>query len=109
MIFGPSAEYIILARYLSGINGGGLQTSTALYFAEIADDNIRGQLSVSYSLSRNIGILFAYVAGMYINYMQLSMICAIICVIFVATYYGLPSTPKYLLQIGADDVRNVKK
>lgn len=87
------------------MTGGGIQTSTTLYFAEIADDNIRGKLSMSYSLSRNTGILFAYVAGIYINYMQLSIIGAMICVIFVTSYCGLPSTPKYLLQIGADHVR----
>lgn len=105
LIFGSTAEYIVLSRFFTGVVGGGAQTCTALYFAEIADDNIRGKLSTSYALSRNMGILLAYVMEIYINYVQLSMICVAICVLFAITNYGLPSTPKYLLQIGADDVR----
>lgn len=107
LIFGSTAEYIVLSRFFTGVVGGGAQTCTALYFAEIADDNIRGKLSTSYALSRNMGILLAYVIEIYINYVQLSMICVAVCVLFTITYYGLPSTPKYLLQIGADDVRNI--
>lgn len=106
LIFGPSADYVIVSRFLSGIVGGGVQTCTPLYFAEIADDNIRGKLSTSFAISRNIGILLVYVLEIYINYVQMSMICVAVCILFVVSYFSLPPTPKYLLQIGADEVSN---
>lgn len=105
LIFGTTAEYVIFSRFLSGLVGGAAQTCTALYFAEIANDNIRGRLSTSYAISRNFGILLVYVLEIYINYIRMSMICLVFCAFFAVSYYGLPSTPKYLLQIGADDVR----
>lgn len=104
LIFGPVAEYIILSRFLTGVIGGGAHTCTALYFAEIANDNIRGKLSTTYSLLRNSGVLLGYVLGIYLNYIQASMIYIIISILFAISFICVPSTPQYLLRIGAIDV-----
>lgn len=104
LIFGPIAECIILSRLLTGLVGGGAQTCTALYFAEISDDNIRGKLSTFYSLLRNLGILLGYVLGICFNYIEASMIYIGISILFAISFICVPATPQYLLQIGADDV-----
>lgn len=104
MIYGTTADYLIIARFLSGVGGAGAQMSISLYFSEIANDNIRGKLATSYPLMRNSGVLFAYVAGIYMNYIRFSCISAGICIMFVIAFYCVPSTPKYLFEIGADDV-----
>lgn len=104
LIFGPVAEYIILSRFLTGVIGGGAHTCTALYFAEIANDNIRGKLSTTYSLLRNSGVLLGYVLGIYVNYIQASMIYIGISILFGISFFFVPATPQYLLRIGADDV-----
>lgn len=89
---------------MTGLVGGAAQTCTALYFAEIADDNIRGKLSTTYSLLRNSGVLLGYVLGVYLNYTQASMVYIGISVLFVISFICVPATPQYLLQIGNDDV-----
>lgn len=104
LIFGPVAEYIILSRFLTGLIGGGAHTCTALYCAEIANDNIRGKLSTTYSLLRNSGVLLGYVVGIYVNYIQASMIYIGISILFAMSFIRVPETPQYLLRIGANDV-----
>lgn len=77
---------------------------TAIYFAEIANDDIRGRLSTSYALSRNFGILLSYVLGIYMNYIHASMICLVIAVLFAVSFTFMPATPQHLLRRGAIDV-----
>lgn len=86
--------------------GGGIHTCMSLYLSEIADDHIRGKLGTSYQLSRNLGILFAYILGMFMNYIQMSKVFIGVTAVFAISFVLLPATPKYLLQIGADDVSN---
>lgn len=78
----------------------------SLYLSQIADDNIRGKLGTSYLLSRNFGILFAYILGMFINYIEMSKVFIGITALFAISFAFLPETPTYLLQIGAEDVSN---
>lgn len=108
MLFGTTAEHLCASRYLTGVVGGGIQTCLTLYIAEIADDNIRGKLGTSYQLSRNMGILLAYTLGIFINYIQVSMVCIGITAIFAISFVCLPATPQYLLRIGADDVSIIR-
>lgn len=104
LLFGTIAEHICVSRFLTGVIGGGAQTCLTLFIAEIADDHIRGKLGTSAQLSRNMGILLAYVLGIFINYVQVSMIYIAISVLFVISFICVPPTPQYLLRIGADEV-----
>lgn len=104
LLFGTIAEHICVSRFLTGVIGGGAQTCLTLFIAEIADDHIRGKLGTSAQLSRNMGILLAYVLGIFINYVQVSMIYIAISVLFVISFICVPPTPQYLLRIGSDEV-----
>lgn len=77
----------------------------SLYFSETVDDNIRGKIGTSYAISRNVGVLLAYVLEIYISFVHLSWICLAISVIYAISFFCIPSTPKYFLDIGADEVR----
>lgn len=105
-MIGSVSEYITAARFLGGVSGGGAQICSALYFAEIANDNIRGKLSTSYILSRSLGTLLAYVLGIYMNYIQASIVYIVISLAFAIGFIFIPATPQHLLRIGANDVRN---
>lgn len=104
-MIGSASEYICAARFLGGVSGGGGQICSALYFAEIANDNIRGKLSTTYILSRSIGTLLAYVLGIYMNYIQASIVYIAISLAFAISFIFVPATPQHLLRIGANDVR----
>lgn len=60
--------------------------------------SIRGRLSSFLYLSRNIGILFSYVIGSFIQYKYLPCICVLIQVIYAAIFIFLPNTPKFHLE-----------
>lgn len=105
-MFGTVADHICISRLFAGMVGGGIHTCMSLYLSEIADDHIRGKLGTSYQLSRNLGILFAYILGMFMNYIQMSKVFIGVTAVFAISFVLLPATPKYLLQIGADDVSN---
>lgn len=109
LVIGTNSTYIIVSRFLTGFVGGGVVLCAAIYFAEIANDNIRGQLATSYILCRNIGILVAYVLGIYVNYIQASIVYMGISVIFAITFIFMPATPQHLLRIGAIEVSNMSE
>lgn len=104
MLFGTIAEHICVSRYMTGVVGGGIQTCLTLFIAETADDNIRGVLGTSCQLSRNVGILLAYVLGIFENYIHVSMIYIGVSVLFTISFICVPATPQYLLRIGSDAV-----
>lgn len=106
LAFGTEAGYIIASRALSGFVGGGVLLGTAIYFAEIANDNIRGKLVTTYSFSRSLGFLLAYVLGIYVNYIQASMAYLGIAIFFAISFIFIPATPQHLLRVGEVDVSN---
>lgn len=105
MQFGNVAEHIYTSRYLSGLAGGGVQTTMMLYLSQIADDDIRGMLGTISQLTRCFGTLVAYVLGAYFNYIQMSIIFIGVTMVYVISFYRSPSTPQHLLNIGAINVR----
>lgn len=106
MYFGDVAEHIYASRFLSGLAGGGVQTTMMLYLSQIADDDIRGILGTTSQLTRCVGTLMAYILGAYMNYVQLSLVFIGVTMLFTISFYGKPSTPQYFLKNGAIKVRS---
>lgn len=75
-----------------------MQSASSIYNAEIADNEIRGGLSMIYQINRRLGILFAYIVVSFFDYGKLAMIFVGITFVFYATFLPLPSTPQYLLK-----------
>lgn len=98
MTFGTYPFHLILSRFLSGTVVGGAQTCIFLYVAEIADNEIRGQIGTIYMYARNFGILIAFTIGSYYNYITASLFFIAITVVFLATFLFVPSTPQHFLQ-----------
>ncbi|XP_055295471.1 facilitated trehalose transporter Tret1-like isoform X2 [Sitodiplosis mosellana] len=96
--FGDTYYHLLTGRFFQGVTGGGIQSSIVLYISEIADDNIRGRLSSVSHITRNIGILVAYILGAFIDYETIPCIFLSIPIIFGVWFSLLPNTPQYLLQ-----------
>lgn len=105
LFYGTVAEHLYASRFMSGMAGGGVQTAVMLYLSQVADDDIRGSLGVLSQLMRCFGTLFAFVLGTYLDYVEMAVVFASVTIIFVISFIGMPSTPVYLLQIGAPDVQ----
>lgn len=105
---GDTHIQLICARLFAGICGGGIQTLLILYVAEIADDSIRGRLSVISHLSRNSGILIAYVLGAFLPYKIVPCIFICIPIIFAVLFVRFPNTTQYHLKRGNLQVSSFK-
>lgn len=97
IVLSKSVLMLCIARFLSGIWLCVIYTIIPMYIAEISEPQIRGSLGNFTSFMSYIGVLFVYVTGSYVSYYTLSIICAIIPVIFICTCVWLPESPYYYL------------
>lgn len=96
--FGNHYYYILIARFLGGFTGGGIQTAILLYVSDIANDEFRGRLLGVTLLALNVGTLFAYILGAFIDYENIPIIFGSIPIIFAIIFVMFPNTPRYYLQ-----------
>lgn len=113
----------------SGWTAGGIQTTIVLYISEISNNksvilklvpslffiffkqrcfscySIRGRLGSIIQLSRNTGILTAYIVGAIVDYEYIPCIFIFIPVLYVVCFVCLPNTPQYYLQKNRIQVR----
>lgn len=69
-----------------------------MYIGEIAETSIRGALGSFFQLFLTIGILFTYVIGAVTDWKTLSIISAVIPILFGLIFFFMPETPQYLLK-----------
>lgn len=67
--------------------------------------SIRGRLGSIMQLSRNTGILIAYILGAIVDYKSIPCIFIFIPLIYVVCFVFLPNTPQYYLQSNQVQVR----
>lgn len=97
MIFGTRPFHLAISRFLSGFVVGGAQMCLFLFVAEIADNDIRGQLGTVVSYARSFGILIAFSLGSYFTYIISAIFFTGITITFFVITWFVPSTPQYFL------------
>lgn len=97
IIFAQNITMLIIGRTLLGVSSGGICVAAPMYTGEIAEKDIRGTLSSFFQLLITVGILFVYVVGAFVTAFQLSIICAIIPLIFGVLVLFCPESPTYLV------------
>ncbi|XP_055307285.1 facilitated trehalose transporter Tret1-like, partial [Sitodiplosis mosellana] len=98
---------ILLARFITGLTGGGFSSGAVLFISEISNDNVRGRLGSLVSLARNIGVLMAYTGGVLIEYEHRPYIFILLPISYLIMVYFLPDTPQYHLKM--DDFEGAEK
>jgi MFS family permease len=71
--------------------------SAPQYSAEISEKEIRGIVGTFFQVLVNVGILFVYVIGVYVEVFWMNVICAIIPIVFGLTFFFMPESPVYLV------------
>lgn len=118
--------WICAGRLLTGFSSGSYSVIIPLYTSEIAEKEIRGTLGTYFQLQVTGGILFTYVIGSYVcpyckihsqynmtiiilyvycyilqfNIFGLTIICAIIPIVYVALMVLIPESPTFHLMKG---------
>ncbi len=102
----PDANTLGLSRFILGLAIGAASASAPLYIAEISSAKIRGSLVTLFQLAITIGILAAYFvdsaftsSGNWRLMLGSSVIPALILLIGM---FGLPYSPRWLIQKGRD-------
>ncbi|KYM93208.1 Facilitated trehalose transporter Tret1 [Atta colombica] len=104
IIFSNSVLMFYFGRFITGLSGGAFCVAAPLYTAEIAESEIRGTLGSYFQLMLTVGILASYVFGAIIDNMRtLSIICAVMPLIFFGIFFFMPETPVYYLKKGNEE------
>lgn len=104
IIFSNSLLMFYFGRFITGLSAGAFCVGAPLYTSEIAESEIRGTLGSFFQLMLTVGILITYILGAILKDMMiLSIISAIVPLIFFAIFFFMPETPVYHLKKGNDD------
>lgn len=99
LIWAPNLGTLLFARFILGVSGGAFCVTAPMYTGEIAQSSIRGALGSYFQLMVTVGILFVNVLGATgISTFQLSLICAMIPLVFGVIFFFMPESPAYLVK-----------
>ncbi|KAJ9589413.1 hypothetical protein L9F63_017392 [Diploptera punctata] len=97
VIFGDTIIFYLVARFLMGIGGSGVNVFITMYCGEIAEDAVRGALGTFRSLFANLGVIYIYAAGPYVTIQEMAIISIIVPIVFLVALFFLPESPMYLM------------
>lgn len=95
--FSTHAYHLYLARFISGITGGGALRTVPLFITEISENKIRGVLGSLYIFALSGGTLMVFIIGAYANFFVVPLVMLVLPTIFVASLFCLRDTPQSLI------------
>ncbi|CAG7836084.1 unnamed protein product [Allacma fusca] len=93
---------IYISRAIGGLCVGIASLSLPVYLAEAVQPEMRGVLGLLPTTIGNAGILIIYVAGTYLDWRYLSVVCAVLSVPFFICMLLIPETPRWFIANGKD-------
>ncbi|XP_057339495.1 uncharacterized protein LOC130676995 [Microplitis mediator] len=100
IIFARNVWVLYTARFTGGISVGASCVLVPTYIAEIASPSARGTLGAMFQLFLAFGIVLTFVLGSTVSYTVLGIICGLVEVIFIATFFWMPESPMWLVGQG---------
>ncbi|KAK5640743.1 hypothetical protein RI129_009290 [Pyrocoelia pectoralis] len=109
--FSTSVTALITLRFVMGVSDGINMTVLPLYVGEIADKDIRGRLCTWGSFISYFGNLIVLSIGPFVTYKTLTLICAVVPIVFVLVLSFLPQSPYFLMRSGQieESRRNLRR
>ncbi|CAL8071347.1 unnamed protein product [Orchesella dallaii] len=89
--------YLIFGRLFTGIGMGCLLIAGPIYLSEIAEPEIRGTLTSTFSVHMTLGIVFTYILGCFVNYKILAAVCGAVPIFMLAAVSLLPESPRFFI------------
>lgn len=96
----PDASILYLGRLLTGFGVGVISFTVPVYIAEIAPKRLRGSLGTVTQLSVTIGIMLAYLCGLFLSWRPLAFAGVIPCTFLLLGLFFIPESPRWLAKIG---------
>ncbi|KAK9216712.1 hypothetical protein WN944_008722 [Citrus x changshan-huyou] len=105
--FARESSFLYMGRLLEGFGVGIISYTVPVYIAEIAPQNLRGALgSVNQvgllvaMLSVTIGIMLAYLLGLFVPWRILAVLGILPCTILITGLFFIPESPRWLAKMG---------
>lgn len=95
LLFVDSLLGLLIVRFAQGLLAAGAYTVLPVYAGEIAGPEIRGALGTMFQIMMYVGILFVYVAGMYLDYRRLMYAVMVGPVLFCVLFAAIPESPHF--------------
>ncbi|CAN1835678.1 Sugar transporter ERD6-like 6 [Linum perenne] len=94
------SSFLYMGRLLEGFGVGIISYTVPVYIAEIAPQNLRGGLGSVNQLSVTIGILLAYLLGLFVPWRILAVLGVLPCTILIPGLFFIPESPRWLAKMG---------
>ncbi|RXH73215.1 hypothetical protein DVH24_012899 [Malus domestica] len=95
--FARDSSFLYMGRLLEGFGVGIISYTVPVYIAEIAPQNLRGALGSVNQLSVTIGILLAYLLGLFVQWRILAVLGILPCTILIPGLFFIPESPRWLV------------
>lgn len=96
--YASSVTMLYIARFIVGFATGASSAVAPMYTAEISESSIRGSLGSFFQLMITAGILYTYMLGAVVSYTWLAVLCGLVPVVFLISFFSAPESPAYLLR-----------
>ncbi|XVE69873.1 hypothetical protein DITRI_Ditri10aG0026600 [Diplodiscus trichospermus] len=98
--FAKDSSFLYMGRLLEGFGVGIISYTVPVYIAEIAPQNLRGGLGSVNQLSVTIGIMLAYLLGLFVEWRILAVLGILPCTILIPGLFFIPESPRWLAKMG---------
>ncbi|KAF8008310.1 hypothetical protein BT93_K2095 [Corymbia citriodora subsp. variegata] len=98
--FAKDSLFLYIGRLLGGFGVGVISYVVPVYIAEISPQNIRGTLGSVNQLSVTVGVLLAYLVGIFVNWRILAILGSLPCLILIPGLFFIPESPRWLAKMG---------
>lgn len=98
--FAKDSSFLYMGRLLEGFGVGIISYTVPVYISEIAPQNMRGSLGSVNQLAVTIGIMVAYLLGLFLDWRVLAVIGALPCTILIPGLFFIPESPRWLANMG---------
>ncbi|KAK1698668.1 hypothetical protein QYE76_015365 [Lolium multiflorum] len=101
--FAKDTSFLYMGRLLEGFGVGVISYVVPVYIAEISPQNMRGALGSVNQLSVTIGIMLAYLLGMFVPWRMLAVIGILPCTVLIPGLFFIPESPRWLAKMNKMD------
>ncbi|EXB37263.1 Sugar transporter ERD6-like 6 [Morus notabilis] len=98
--FAKDSSFLFMGRLLEGFGVGIISYTVPVYIAEVSPQNMRGTLGSVNQLSVTIGIMLAYLLGLFVNWRLLAVLGVLPCTILIPGLFFIPESPRWLAKMG---------
>ncbi|XP_044475228.1 sugar transporter ERD6-like 6 [Mangifera indica] len=98
--FAKDTSFLYMGRILEGFGVGIFSYTVPVYIAEISPQNLRGALGSVNQLSVTLGIMLAYLLGLFVQWRILAALGILPGIILIPALFFIPESPRWLAQMG---------